>query len=193
MLVLGSRFHDTPIMSLQTGGRLARVTRPIIDPSNLTIIAFEVDGPLVAEKPAFLRINEIREVAPMGMIIDSNDELVGLDDVIKLKKLYSMDFSLIGMPVIDEHNHKLGKIEDFTLETGGFVIQQLTVKRGLMRGLTDTGLLIHRSQIVEINDSEVIVKGMGAKRKPEPVTEQIQREFVNPFRRPSAQPEQIEG
>lgn len=193
MLVLGSRFHDTPVMSLQTGGRLAKVSRPIIDPSNLTIIAFEVEGPLLTEKPAFLRVNEIREVAPMGMIIDSTDELVGLDDVIKLKKLYSMEFSLVGMPVIDEHKHKLGKVEDFTLETGGFVIQQLTVKRGLMRGLTDTGLLIHRSQIVEINDNEIIVKGTGAKRKPEPVTEHIRNEFVNPFRGPAAQPEQIEG
>lgn len=193
MLVLGSRFHDTPVMSLQTGGRLAKVTRPVIDPSNLTILAFEVDGPLLAEKPAFLRVNEIREVAPMGMIIDSNDELVGLDDIIKLKKLYSMEFSLIGMPVIDEHKHKLGKVEDFTLETGGFVIQQLTIKRGFMRGLTDTGLLIHRSQIVEINDTEIIVKGTGRQRKPEPVTEQLRREFVNPFRGPSAQPEQIDS
>ena len=99
MLVLGSRFHNTPVMSLQTGARLATTIRPIVDPTNLTVIAFEVDGPLLSEKPAFLRVEEIREVAPIGMIVDSNDEIVGLDDVIKLKKIYGLEFELVGMPV----------------------------------------------------------------------------------------------
>lgn len=193
MLVLGSRFHNTPVMSLQTGARLATTIRPIVDPTNLTIIAFEVEGPLLSEKPAFLRVEEIREVAPIGMIVDSNDEIVGLDDVIKLKKIYGLEFELVGMPVIDERKRKLGKIEDFTLETGGFVIQQLNVKRGFLKGLNDTGLLIHRTQVVEITDNEVIVKGAGNKRLPEPVTEPARHDYVNPFRQPSPQPEQADS
>jgi len=193
MLVLGSRFHNTPVMSLQTGTRLATTVRPIVDPTNLTVIAFEVEGPLLNEKPSFLRVDEIREVAPIGMIIDSNDEIVGLDDVIKLKKIYGFEFDIIGMPVIDEHKQKLGKIEDFTLETGGFVIQQLNVKRGFLKGLNDTGLLINRTQVVEITDNEVIVKGTGKKRLPDPINEPVRHDYVNPFRQPSAQPEQAES
>ncbi|HJM04587.1 MAG TPA: PRC-barrel domain-containing protein [Candidatus Saccharimonadaceae bacterium] len=193
MLVLGSRFHNTPVMSLQTGARLATTIRSIVDPTNLTVIAFEVEGPLLSEKPAFLRVEEIREVAPIGMIVDSNDEIVGLDDVVKLKKIYGLEFELVGMPVIDEHKRKLGKIEDFTLETGGFVIQQLNVKRGFLKGLNDTGLLIHRTQVVEITDNEVIVKGAGNKRLPDPVTEPVRHDYVNPFRQPSPQPEQADS
>lgn len=193
MLVIGSIFDNTPVMSLQTGAQLAKITKAMIDPRNLTVVAFEVDGPLLTDTPTFLRVDDIRDVAPMGIIIDSADEMVGLNDVIKLKKLYNLGFSLIGLPVIDEHKRKLGKVENFTLETGGFVIQQLSVKRGLIRGLTDTGLLIHRSQIVEITDTEIIVKGTGQDKKVDPVTEQIRHEYINPFRRPSVQPEQIEG
>jgi hypothetical protein len=40
-------------------------------------------------------------------------------------------------------------VDDYTLDTSDFVIQQLNVKRGLFKSITDTGLLIDRSQIVE--------------------------------------------
>lgn len=192
MLVLGSRLLNTPVMSLQTGTRLASTVKPIIDPSNLRILAYEVDGPLLSEKPSFMRTADIREYGRLGMIINGNDELIGLDDVIQIKKVYELDFSLVGLAVIDEHKRKLGKIDDYTLETGDFIIQQLNVRRGLIKGLTDTGLLINRSQIVEINNTSVIVKSPSVKSA-EPVMQAIRGEFVNPFRtpKPHAEPEAI--
>lgn len=190
MLLLGSHFHDTPIMSLQTGGRLARISEPVIDPSNLKIVAYEVDGPLLTEHPSFLRIADIREISSIGMIIDSTDELVALDDVIKIKELHDLDFHLVGMPVIDEHKHKLGKVENYTVESESFVIQQLNVRRGILQGITDTGLLINRSQIVEINDNAIIVKST-AKKAPAPVMQAERTDYVNPFR--SSQPQAEEA
>lgn len=193
MLILGSRLHDTAVMSLQTGTRLARIGKPLIDPANLKIVAYEVDGPLLTEHPSFLRTDDIREMGTVGMIIDSTDELVGLHDVIKLEELHASNFQLVGMLVIDEHKHKLGKVDDYTLETGGFIIQQLNVKRGIIKGLTDTGLLIHRSQITEINDKAIIVKST-KKKLPTPVMEAVRHEYVNPFRGTTApQPEPSES
>lgn len=193
MLILGSRLHDTPVMSLQTGTRLAKTVAPLIDPANLKIMAYEVDGPLLTEHPSFLRTDDIREMGTIGMIIDSTDELVGLHDVIKLEKLHEKNFQLIGMAVIDEHKHKLGKVEDYTIETGDFIIQQLNVKRGIIKGITDAGLLIHRSQITEINDSAIIVKST-KKKLPEPVMESTQHEYVNPFRgTATSQPESTDA
>jgi len=92
------------------------------------------------------------------------------------------------MSVIDEHKVKLGKIEDYTLEAGDFIVQQLTVKRGFLKGITHTSLLIHRSQIIEINRESIIVKGT-AKKLPTPVMQATRTEFVNPFRAP--QPEEV--
>lgn len=190
MLVLGTRLNETPVMSLQTGTRLAQTSTPLINPANLKIVAFELSGPLLTESPSFLRTADIREMSGIGMIIDSTDEIIGLDDVIKIKALRELNFSLIGMNVIDEQRHKLGKVENYTVETGSFVIQQLHIKRGILRGLTDTGLLIHRSQIVEINDTSVIVKSTAKKLHPEPIMQSVRNEYVNPFRRPTAQVEQ---
>ena len=193
MLVLSSRLNETPVMSLQTGTRLAHTGIALIDPANLKIIAFELDGPLLHEKPSFLRVADIREMSAVGMIIDSSDELIGLDDVIKIKSLYELGFKLIGMNVIDEHKKKLGKVDNYTVETGSFVIQQLNVKRGILRGLTDTGILIHRTQITEINDDAIIVKSTAKKLTiPSPILETVKREYVNPFRNQSPQPEQTD-
>lgn len=193
MLLLGSRLKGTPVMSLQTGTQLAVTNAPLINPANLKILAFELDGPLLTEHPSFLHVNDIREMGSVGMIIDSSDELLALDDVIKIKSIYELGFKLIGMNVIDEHKKKLGKVDNYTIETGSFVIQQLNVSRGILRSLNDTGMLIHRSQIIEINDKEIIVKGTAKKIKAEPVMESVRHEYVNPFRQPSPQPEQIDS
>lgn len=193
MLVLGTRLKDTPVMSLQTGTRLATIGTPLINPANLKIIAFKLEGPLLTENPSFLRVADIRELSSVGMIIDSSDELLALDDVIKIKDLYTLGFQLIGMNVIDEHKRKLGKVDNYTIETGSFVIEQLNVKHGILRGLTDTGRLVHRSQIIEINDTTIIVKSTAKKSTAEPIMEAIRHEYVNPFRRPASQPEQTDG
>jgi uncharacterized protein YrrD len=189
MLLLGSRLIGTPVMGLQTGTKLAQTAHPVIDPSNLKIVAYQVEGPLLNEHPSLIRMADVRELSDIGMIIDSSDEFVGVNDVIKLHDIYVVGFHLIGLRVIDESGRKLGKVEDYSLESTSFIIQQLTVKqRGLLKSLTETGLLIHRSQIIEINDTTVVVR-TGAK-KLQPVIKTAERKpYVNPFRSTSPQPE----
>lgn len=186
MLVLGSRLLSMPVMSLQTGTKLAETNTPIIDPSNLKIMAYEIDGPLLADHPSLLLVADIRELGKLGMIIDSNDELVGPTDVIAIKKIRELSFRLNGMSVIDETKRKLGKVEDFSVDTDSFIIQQLHIKRGLLKSLSETELLIHRSQIIEINDNNIIVKTTAKKLTSTP-PRPAQLSYINPFRSPSPQ------
>ena len=79
---------NTPVMSLQTGAELGRTAREIIDPRNLSIVAYELEGPLLDQRPTLLRLDDVREIGPLGMIIDSADELVGVSDVVELQKIY---------------------------------------------------------------------------------------------------------
>lgn len=187
MLILGSRLIGTPIMGLQTGTQLAHAAAPLIDPANLKIVAYVVDGALLSERPSIIRMADVRELSDIGMIIDSSDEFIGVKDVISINKIYDLGFKLIGMSVIDETKRKIGKVEDYSLDASSFVIQQLNVKRGLVKNLTDTGLLIHRSQIVEINDDFIIVRTTA--KKLQPVVEAERRSFINPFRSSSPQTE----
>lgn len=190
MLILGSQLLDTPVMSLQTGAELARTKQSVIDPRSLSIVAYELSGALLVEHPSLLRIADIRELSEIGMIIDSSDEFVGVDDIIKLKEVYDLHFSLIGLSVVDDKKHKLGKVEDYSVEMGGFVIQQLNVKRPILKSFNDSELLIHRSQIIEINDTTIIVKSASNEAK-DPLPQAI-KAYANPFRNTgNAQPEAI--
>lgn len=179
MQIPGSKLIGTHILGLQTGTQLAVLKNPVIDPSNLKIEAYEVDGPLLNQRPSFIRIADVRELSDIGMIIDSNDEFIGADDVIVIDKLYKLGFRLIGLNVIDEMKNKLGKVADYTVDTGSFIIQQLSVKRGVIKSITDTELLIHRSQIVEINDREIIVNATPKKLEAVP---KKTLNYLNPFR-----------
>ena len=188
MLLLGSALLHCPIMSLQTGTRLAETTRPIVDPSNLRIIAYEVEGPLLTDRPAFIRIQDVREYSRVGMIVDGNDELIGLDDVIAVKNLHDINFNIIGLNVIDERRRRIGKVADYTIDTDSFVIQQINVRRGIFKSLTDAGLLINRSQIIEINDTTIVVRSPTVKAA-SPVVSAVRGAYVNPFRAPKPQTE----
>lgn len=186
MLVLGSRLLSMPVMSLQTGTKLAETDSPVIDPSNLKIMAYEVSGPLLSGKSSLLLVSDIRELGKLGMIIDSSDEFVESSDVVAIHKIFDLKFKLIGMAVIDETRRKLGKVEDFSVDTESFIIQQLHIKRGLLRSLSETEFLVHRSQIIEINDNQIIVKTT-AKKLPITPSRAGQLSYVNPFKSPSPQ------
>ena len=181
MLLFGSRLLHTPITSLHTGAQLALLEKPIIDPANLHIVAYEVSGDLLSERPSFLATRDIREYGRYGMLINSNDDIVGLSDVIKIQQLYELGFPLVGLLVVREDGHKIGKVSDYSLDIDSFVIQQLHVRQGLLKGITDTGLIIGRSQIIEINNTKIVVRSPTVKTS-EPVMEAIRGEFVNPFR-----------
>ena len=189
MLVLGSKLNNIPIMGLQTGTKLASTKTPIIDPSNLKILAYEVEGPLLVDNPSYIRIADIRELSNIGMIIDSNEEFIALDDVIAIKKICELNFNLIGLLVVDDSKRKLGKVNDFIVDTSSFVIQQLSVKRGVIKSLSETDLLIHRSQILEINDYQIIVKS--PTKKLESIEKIKELTYLNPFRQSNPQTENI--
>lgn len=176
-------------MGLQTGSELARTNKAIIDPKTLEIVAYELEGPLLDQHPSLLRIADVREFSDIGLIVDSSDEFVAVDDIIKLKNVYDLGFTPVGMTVIDEKRHKLGKVDSYTIETGAFLIQQLVVKRPFFKSLNDAHLLIHRTQITEINNNEIIVHSQA--EIPEPALEAMRHGYTNPFRK-SQQAEQMQ-
>lgn len=181
MILLGSHLLKAPIVSIQTGAVIGQADRAVIDPGKLLVVAYEVKGPLTTKHPAYIRVADVRELSDMGIIIDSTDELVYAGDVIKLDEVEQYHFSLIGMHVIDEKRKKLGKIADYTIDMGSFYIQQLTVRRPLMQSLNDTELLIHRTQIIEINNDAIVVHSQA--KAPEPERSEVLGSYVNPFRK----------
>jgi len=181
MMLLGSTLTKAPVMGLQTGSEIAQTKTAIIDPATLAVVAYVVEGPLLEDGVWLLRIADVRELSDLGFIVDSTDEFIHPEDVLKINEVYNLNFPLLEMPVIDERRSKLGKVIDFTLETGTFMVQQLTVRRPLLKSFNDTELLIHRSQIIEINDNAIVVHSEA--KAPEPELHEVVGSYVNPFRK----------
>lgn len=170
-------------MSLQTGAQLAKTVRPIIDPSNLQILAYEIDGPALTARPSLLRIEDIREISDIGMIIDSDDEFISPNDVIKIKEVYDLMFALDKYPVIDQRKHKIGRVISYNIDPADFKVKQLTVKRPVMKSFNDSELLISRSAIKDINDSAIVIQS--ETESTAKAVKQTIKKYSNPFKQQS--------
>lgn len=186
MLLNGSELIDTPIMSLQTGKELARTSSAIINPHNLKIIAYEASGVHLDHNPSYIRTSDIRELGSLGMIIDSSEEFVEPDDIISEKDIYELAFEVEGKTVIDEQKTKMGKVIGYVVEVESFIIQQIIVKKPLLKSFSDDELIIHRNQIVEVTDTIIIVRSGKQKERAKATSS---RHYVNPFRQTVPQPE----
>lgn len=187
MLINNSRLVGCPILSLHIGGQIARVVETIVDPNTLKIVACRVDGPLVGrEVGEILPVSSIREFSRLGMIVDSADDFVEADDVVRIRDLLKLNFSLLGLKAETKRGSKLGKVADFTVEPESWQVQQLIVQRPMIQSLLDPELTIARSQIAEINDYKVIVKDSKekVKAKAKAPAAKFSPNFVNPFREP---------
>ena len=184
MLIRSTRLTDFPVLSLHIGGRIARVVAPIVDPNDLKIIAYRVDGPLVGREVGdILPVSSIREYSPIGFIVDSSDELVAADDIVRVRDVLALHFDLVGLKVVSRKGTKLGKVIDYTADADSGLIQQLIVQRPIFKALIDPELTISRSQIHEVTDYEVIVKDEEAKIRKTAQADFVPN-FINPFREP---------
>ena len=181
MLIEGSKLLKYPILSLHTASRIAEVKGLVIDPNFLKVVAFEISA-VSSKQRLFLEASSVREFSKMGMIVDSDEEFVEKDDVIKLKETIDLGFSLDNMKVVSKKKAILGRIEDFIINTEDFQIMQLIVKRPIYKALIDPELVIGRSDIHEINDNESIVKSEEGTIMKKSGTLDFVPNFVNPFK-----------
>lgn len=179
---MNSRLISAPVLSVQAGGPIGKITSTIIDPNDLKIIAFRLEGPLVNRQQNLLDVRSIREYSNYGFVIDDIDELIGPDDVIKISDILKLNFDLLNLKVETKKGSKLGKVQDFTVTSEDFIVQQIIVKRPAVKALIDPELTISRKEIVEITDYKVIIKDEEKVLKQKAEKEDFVPNFVNPFR-----------
>ena len=185
-----------PVMSLQTGRPLARLDAAIVDPRSLRIVAFYISGPTVDFSPAILFSEDIREFGSLGAIVDSSDNILSPDGLVRLNEIIDFRFELDGINVIDDHKKKLGRVENYTLNPENFLIQQLYLKPTLKKSFSVAHLTVSRNQITSIDNDKIVVKAPTIQEK---ITQEItastspvSENFENPFRKPKSAAENLE-
>lgn len=160
MLKLAKDLINRPVLSLRTGGQIAMTTQPLINPNNLKIEGlfcldrFDKKGPLI------LLTNEIRDIIAKGILVNDHEVLSDPEELIRLKPVVKVGFSLPGKPVVTTSGQHLGKVNDYAYEDTGYMIMKIYVTQAVWRNLKGGQLGIDRTQVVEITDKKIIVKDL---------------------------------
>lgn len=184
---------NKPVLSLHVGGRIATTTGAVIDPENLQVIAYTVDGPAIKNDPEIgniLSTDDIREISDIGIIVDSADRFTTREEVMHFDEVMKLRFNLVGLKVVTQDGKKIGRITDYTLDSATMMVYQLIVQRPFMSSLIDPELTINRSQIIEVDDYKITIRHDKTKVKVEKKSAKKEAaEFVpnyeNPFRKPA--------
>jgi sporulation protein YlmC with PRC-barrel domain len=156
MLQLCGALSNKAVLSLRTGGPVAVVGAPIIDPNNLKIEGFYCQDNL-DKSILVLLYQDIRDLLPDGFVVDDHDVLAVPSELVRLKKIMDMNFQLIGKQVETVSGEKIGKVSDFAVEVETMFVQKVYVSQSILKSFTGGSLSVDRGQIQEITNRRVII------------------------------------
>lgn len=146
-------------MSLRTGQQVATATAPIINPNNLKIEGFYCSDKFSKEE-LILLYQDIRDVIPQGFVVDDHDVLTAPEELVRLKKVLDIGFTLVGKPVVTISKQRVGKVTDYATEIETMYVQKIYVSQSLLKSFSGGNLGIDRNQINEITDRKIVINDL---------------------------------
>jgi sporulation protein YlmC with PRC-barrel domain len=162
MLQLSSALLNRSVLSLRSGGPVATIIEPIINPNNLKIEGFYCEDRF-DKRRLILLCQDIRETLPQGFVINDHDVLSEPDELVRLQKVLEINFSIIGKQVVTVDKQKVGKVTDYAAEMSSMYVQKIYVSQSILKSLTGGSLSIDRSQINEITPKRIIINELSTK------------------------------
>ncbi len=154
--MLSNKLLNRPILSLRTGGQIGEATSPIINPNNLKIEGFFVTDRF-ERKQLILLSQDIRDQLPQGFVVDDHEVLAEPTELVRLDSVLKLKFDLMGKPVATDKKQRLGKVDDYAVDSATLYVQKIYVAQRLIKSLSGGQLSIDRNQIVEITDKKIVV------------------------------------
>lgn len=162
MYALASKLSNLPVISLQTGETIAILTRPLIDPGTLELVAY-ICQTTQAEDSRVLMARDIRQMALDCLIVDSEEELAEIGDIIRVQHLLEQRFTPLGKKVITDLDRHLGRVEDFTVNLESNRLQKIYIKQPFFLAWLGSSLIVDRSQILDVTPHKIIVRDTSVK------------------------------
>jgi uncharacterized protein YrrD len=156
MLQLSEFLHNRNILSLRAGEAVATAIGPIVNPNNLKVEGFYCQDRF-EKKELILLVQDIREILKDGFVVDDYEKLVEPEELVRLKDILDLHFELIGKPVETIDKERVGKVNEFAVETDSMIIMKLYAHQPLFKSLTGGTLSIDRNQIHEITPKRIII------------------------------------
>lgn len=166
MMRLADQYINLAILSLHAGHAIARTTRLIINPHNLTVAGFYCQ-PLRTKSELILVPQNIRETTADGLVINHEEDLGEKEDLVRLREVLRLNYQLAGKPVVTESKKRLGKVSTFAIDNKSWSIVKLHVQRPLWRAIFESALIIDRNAIVTVSQRAIVVKDATVKAEAE--------------------------
>jgi uncharacterized protein YrrD len=157
MLLQSNQLEGASVVSLHTGQVIGQLDKPIIDPHKLEVAGFYCLQPRNKDESMVLLTQDIRDITPGKVLINSADEITSASHLIRLEETIKIGFSIVGKPVRTESKKRLGKVEDYVVDTDTFEVQKIYVKQSLLKNFTVHSLVIDREQIIDVTDRQITV------------------------------------
>jgi sporulation protein YlmC with PRC-barrel domain len=157
MLFFGSKIENLGLFSVRSAGRIGTATKPIINPHNLHIDGFYAHAMNGQNEGVIVDI-DIRDFSIKGLIINDHEDISDPDDLVRLKPIMDINFSLVGKQVY-ENKRKIGKVADYAVDTESLFVQKLYVQPTLLKSMGTSQLIFDRQSIIEITDTKIVVSG----------------------------------
>lgn len=157
MLQLSDSLINTPVLSLRTGGPVGTTIAAIINPNNLKIEGFYCTDRFSKNKLVLLS-QEIRDIIADGIVVNDHEAMSEPSELVRLKETIAMQFELLGKSVVTNNGKRLGKVNDYAVDTTSLYIQKLYVSQSIMKSLSGGQVSIGRSQIVEITHRKIVIQ-----------------------------------
>src|SRR6266540_2280989 len=158
MLQLSGSLLNRPVLSLRTGGLVATITRPIINPNNLKIEGFYCQDAYERKRLVVLLEQDIRDVIAQGVVVNDHESLTDPSELVRLKQIMDIHFDVMGKQVVTSSKQHIGKVADYAIEVDSMYIQKLYVSPSMLKGgFTSGSISVDRTQIIEIGDKKIII------------------------------------
>lgn len=156
MLQLSTSLLNQSVLSLRTGGIVATTLTAIINPNNLKIEGFYCQDAF-SRKRLVLLYQDIRETMPQGLVVDDHEVLAEPSELVRLQEIMAINFELPGRLVVTDSKKKIGKVEDYAVDTSTMYIQKIYVAQSVLHSFSGGNIGVDRNQIVEITPSRIVI------------------------------------
>ena len=157
MLYLSTKLQNIPLLSIRSGGRIGTVIGPIINPHNLHIDGFYCQIVQVQEPVILLDIN-VRDITGKGIIIDDHVDLSTPDELVRLKSVIDLRFTIEDKQAL-VNKKKIGKVIEYAIDVKSLFIQKLYVQPPVWSSFKQERLTFDRVSIIEVTDSYIAFRG----------------------------------
>ncbi len=151
MLLELSKVRGIPVGVMDEQRAVGSVEMPVIFADEAKVIGFLVRSRGILPPKKVVSFQDVVGIDTKGLVINSVDNLLPTDEVLRIKEILKSGFKLVGLPAKTKNKKYLGRITDVVIETTSGDVIRLYV-----RNLLDERIF-ERSMIHDIKPKEVIL------------------------------------